>query len=321
MIIITSKYGELGNRLITFSNAIAIARKNNLTVMNFAFDEYADYFVGTSENLFCRFPPKKSLIQPRRFLRALIARVFDHNARVHRICSLFADVIELGWKQRFYFEDPARLGQSEKIRSGKLTFVSGLYFLDPAGLCEHADVIRKYFQPNPYYQGRVNQIMDTGRQACDVLVGVHVRQGDYINFCDGIYYYSNEEFQCEMRKVALLFPEQRVGFLVVSNEPHQVVFSEDLLVFKGSGHFIEDMYCLAACDYIMGPPSTFSIWSSFYGNVPRYEINYKKQILHGFNHKPLQLSDFCKYIPSADETETRFKREEFKEWKELDERE
>jgi len=311
MIIITSKYGELGNRLITFSNAIAIAKKNNLVLMNFAFDEYAKFFVGTCEDLFCRFPPKKSLLRPSWLLRAFIARVFDRNPRVHRICSLFAEVIELGWQQRFYFDDPARLQQSEKIRSGKLTFVSGLFFLDPSGVCEYAEEIRRYFKPIAYYQNRINGIMATVKEACDVVIGVHVRQGDYINFCDGIYYYSNEEFQCEMMKVTSLFPDQRVGFLVVSNELQQVQFSEDLLVFKGSGHIIEDMYCLAACDYIMGPPSTFSIWSSYYGNVPRYEINHKENIRNGINIEALQLSDFCTYIPSADETETMHKLKEF----------
>lgn len=297
--------------MITFSNAIAIATKNNLTVMNFAFDEYAGFFVGTGEDLFCRYPPKKSLIQPKPYLRAFIARVFDHNPRVHRICSWFADVIELGWQQRFYVDDPARLGQSEKIRSGKLTFVSGLYLLDPSGLCEHADVIRQYFRPNSYYQNRIDGIMSAVTDKCDVLVGVHVRQGDYNTFQNGIYYYTDDEFQSEMIAVQSLFPGQRVGFLVVSNEPHQAGFSEDLLVFYGSGQVIEDMYCLAACDYIMGPPSTFSIWASFYGNTPRYEMNYKKKMLHGFNREAVRLSDFCEYIPSADETETRHKREEF----------
>jgi hypothetical protein len=28
------------------------------------------------------------------------------------------------------------------------------------------------------------------------------------------------------------------------------------------------MYALASCDYIVGPPSTFSLWASFYGQVP-----------------------------------------------------
>jgi len=40
----------------------------------------------------------------------------------------------------------------------------------------------------------------------------------------------------------------------------------------GTGHFIEDLYTLASCDYIIGPPSTFTMWASFYGRVPLYKI-------------------------------------------------
>ena len=31
---------------------------------------------------------------------------------------------------------------------------------------------------------------------------------------------------------------------------------------------ITDLYGLSSCDYIMGPPSSYSQWASFVGNVP-----------------------------------------------------
>jgi hypothetical protein len=33
------------------------------------------------------------------------------------------------------------------------------------------------------------------------------------------------------------------------------------------------MYVLAACDLILGPPSTFSIWASYYGQVPLMQLD------------------------------------------------
>ncbi|HAX17707.1 MAG TPA: hypothetical protein DCY00_03825 [Actinobacteria bacterium] len=39
-------------------------------------------------------------------------------------------------------------------------------------------------------------------------------------------------------------------------------------IYNSQNHFIEDLYSLALCDYIFGPPSTFSMWASFYGEVP-----------------------------------------------------
>ncbi|MCW3058345.1 MAG: hypothetical protein JWQ02_166, partial [Capsulimonas sp.] len=32
------------------------------------------------------------------------------------------------------------------------------------------------------------------------------------------------------------------------------------------------MYSLSECDYILGPPSTFTAWASFYGQKPLYKI-------------------------------------------------
>lgn len=45
----------------------------------------------------------------------------------------------------------------------------------------------------------------------------------------------------------------------------------------GLGHFIEDMYTLAECDYIFGPPSTYTMWASFYGKRPLQKIREKNQ--------------------------------------------
>jgi hypothetical protein len=38
------------------------------------------------------------------------------------------------------------------------------------------------------------------------------------------------------------------------------------------GSAVEDLYSLARCDYLLGPPSTFSLWASFYGNVPLHQM-------------------------------------------------
>jgi hypothetical protein len=52
MLIISAKSGQLGNRLLLFANFIAWAIEHNLTVLNPAFDEYAEFFVGTA-GIFC----------------------------------------------------------------------------------------------------------------------------------------------------------------------------------------------------------------------------------------------------------------------------
>lgn len=303
MIVITSKYGELGNRLITFSNLIAFSANHRCSTMNLAFSEYAEYFVGTSRDIFCRYPDRISCFKPTRFLRHAIWP-FDKNHRVVMVCAVLGNVIETGWKKRFYLRDLEHVSKVEAMKSGKLTFVSGLYILDPTSVREHSVEIRRYFSLVPTYQHRVDLIMQRLREECEVIVGVHYRQGDYKHFRDGIYYYSDDEYRQEMLNLQALFPSKKVGFLITSNEPHRIESSEFMKVYEGGGHLIEDLYCLAACDYIMGPPSTFSLWASFYGNTPRYVMNRKEKLMHGIDDNILSLSDLCTYIPSAPETNT-----------------
>ncbi|MFN5837557.1 MAG: hypothetical protein ACK47J_12755, partial [Pseudanabaena sp.] len=48
----------------------------------------------------------------------------------------------------------------------------------------------------------------------------------------------------------------------------------------GINGIIEDLYSMAKCDYLIGPPSTYSMWASFYGMVPLLHIYDKHQIIN-----------------------------------------
>lgn len=99
------------------------------------------------------------------------------------------------------------------------------------------------------------------------LVGVHVRRGDYRRFCEGRYFFSDEEYVrfMEMARTAI---SERCVFVMVSDEPLNEGFFRagglDAHVFRGDD-FSEDLVMLSLCDYVMGPWSTFSWWAAFYG--------------------------------------------------------
>jgi hypothetical protein len=62
---------------------------------------------------------------------------------------------------------------------------------------------------------------------------------------------------------------QNVGFLICSDERIELKNFDGLNVFQiKDAILIDDLYALSECDYIIGPPSTFSEWASFYGSVP-----------------------------------------------------
>ena len=61
---------------------------------------------------------------------------------------------------------------------------------------------------------------------------------------------------------------REVGFLVCSNEPLASAFYSTANIHLGHNHLVEDLYSFARCDYLIGPPSTYTMWASYYGGVP-----------------------------------------------------
>jgi hypothetical protein len=115
--------------------------------------------------------------------------------------------------------------------------------------------------------------VEPARRDGKFLVGVHVRQDDYRSFKGGRYYYSHRQYRHLMEQVCTAYADRPVSFLVCSDDPVPADAFAGLDVLYGNGHELEDLYALAACDRLMGPPSTYSRWASFYGKVPRLEIS------------------------------------------------
>ena len=61
---------ELGKRLLLFANFIAWAIEHNWTVLNPAFDDYAELFVGTAGDLLCGYPAPYFTAAGNKFVRS-----------------------------------------------------------------------------------------------------------------------------------------------------------------------------------------------------------------------------------------------------------
>lgn len=111
----------------------------------------------------------------------------------------------------------------------------------------------------------------------DVRLGMHVRRGDYRTWHQGRYYYSDEQFIGLIRQFAALHQGQRIQVFICGNDPsldeeayRRALPDMQLLFPKGNPG--EDLYLLSECDYLMGPPSTFTLVASMYHDVPLYWI-------------------------------------------------
>ena len=269
MIVIASKPGQLGNILFVYSHVIARAIESNLSVANPALDDYADLFPGTQNDLFCRFPAQRSRIRPTARRRRLVYNLFHTMASVLDKLKVNLPLVRQislrDWDTIFDLGDPTFLAS---LKPRQCVLLVGWGFRDEMALTKHAQLSRDCFRPHERNQRNIDELISRARLDADVLIGVHVRHG-IIHFANTRkYFYTAHRYGEMMDELIPMFPGKRVAFLICSDWPQDPnMFSRFAATF-GTGDLIEDMYSLACCDYLIGPPSTFTMWASFYGKVP-----------------------------------------------------
>lgn len=278
MIIICDKYGQLGNRMILYAHFIANATEYDYKVFNPCFDDYARYFKSISNNIFITYPN----FYANTILPGFIKRMLRRSS--YKICNkIISFLIKINFKSSLIHEfiildDPFQILDLNDpkflnlIQSKKIIFIKGWPFRDIKNFSKHMDIIKKYFIPEKIYENNVNKLIYNIRNNCDILIGIHIRHGDYKSFQGGKYYYDYTKYAEVMDKVKSLFPNKTVHFLICSNEKISDKIFNKFKITMGTNHIIEDMYALSKCDFIAGPPSTYTMWASFYGSVPLYII-------------------------------------------------
>lgn len=285
MIVVASKPGQLGNILFVYSNVIARAIESNLTVAGAALENYADLFPSTCNDLFCRFPAQRSRIRPTPWRRRLVYRLFHNMARVLYKVKLdlppVRQITLADWQTEFDLGDAAFLSS---LRARQCVLLRGWLFRDAKAMSKHADTVREFFRPHERNQQNIDELILRARRNSDLLIGIHIRHG-IIHFANTRkYFYTAHRYAEMMEEILALFPGKRVNFLICSDWPQDASIFARFKVTFGTGDLIEDMYAFARCDYMIGPPSTFTMWASFYGKVP---LNF---ILR--NDQRLTLEDF-----------------------------
>jgi hypothetical protein len=276
VLVIAGRCGRLANRLVLFANLMAFAHEHGFRLINFTFHSYAHLFENTSGDIYCQYPPpaRPGLLDRVPGLAAAIrgSRVFYHLARGAGV------VIErwpfLGPGVFTYREPHGSLVSLEtpelpgRIQNARLVFLFGWTFRAPNLVQRYATLLRDYFRLCPALDPACRQAVENLRRDADLVIGVHIRQGDYQGWRGGKYYFPIPQYHCWMIQVAEQFPGKSLAFLVSSDEPRHTKEFPGVKVGFAPGVPVLDLYGLAQCDYLMGPCSSFSQWASFYGDVP-----------------------------------------------------
>lgn len=273
MIVIVRNFGQLGNRLLLASHLIAVAREYGVTFANPSFAEYAKYFPSTAKDLWCRYP---AIDAP----GSATAKMPSDHLRRATYKAIYLSGKAMWYLQRIGVPGPViRLGKTEtydlgnedfkrRAQSSVGAYVNGWLFRSPTLLTKHGQAIRDHFEIQPEHRARVTALMRTVRRGADYVVGIHIRHGDYAKFENGRYFYSIRQYVAAMRQVQQKLADRKIAFLVCANAKLDRRDFGGLNVHFGTGHLIEDMYALAETDLLIGPPSTYTGWASFYGRTP-----------------------------------------------------
>jgi hypothetical protein len=275
--VIALRAGRLANRLILFANFAAMAEEKGHRVVNVTFHSYAHWFDATRRDIYCQYPaPARrswmdivpgmaGAIRATRFFYRIARAACVMNEQVRFFGGKVMRLRETRTPGVTFLEDPAIEAQ---VAGAQVVFVYDWAFRAPQWVRRHAAKIRSHFRPLESIERECRADMDALRQGAGLVVGMHIRQGDYREWRGGRYYYPVSRYAEWMREMAGHFPDRRVAFYVCSDEPRVAAEFPGLTVQFGGASAVRDLYTLARCDFLLGAPSTFSQWASFYGNVP-----------------------------------------------------
>ncbi|MEO8192484.1 MAG: alpha-1,2-fucosyltransferase [Gemmatimonadales bacterium] len=166
-------------------------------------------------------------------------------------------------------EAAERLTAAEQSASRRL-FFKGWPFKNPVGIHKHRHTLLAMLTPHPDLSEAVGQFLQSVRNRSAIVVGLHIRQGDYINWIGGRLAIT----AAEAARAANEFLEWRrlnvadVGFVLCSDGPLDLDAFANLRVVGGPGEATADLLALSACDWILGSNSTFGGFASYYGDKP-----------------------------------------------------
>jgi len=169
-----------------------------------------------------------------------------------------------GVLRTFNFSKPGTSDDFVAASKNGICLVTGWGFSQP-------DLLQHYRE---YFQGVFRlEIADSWKEYFEnrEVLGLHVRRGDYADFENGRYCYSDSQYICIL---------ERAIEIIGLRDPRIILFTNDqCLDFSAyRERFIDcvlskesyemDHALMSRCAYLVGPPSTFTQWASYLGSVP-----------------------------------------------------
>lgn len=254
MIIVLNKDCQMSNRLLLNAHCLATALECEQDLQMCTFGDLAKYYECKMEE------------------GSIKVEIKDENKVIGRIYRILRERYNVYRMDRVkkYIEDLPITIREIKANSQKKHFIHNWYFRNYRGLEKYQKNIRNFFEPKEEYKKEASKLINRLHLADKTVVAVHIRHGDYLEWQNGRFYFPIEAYLAWIENVRNVFEDDSVSlhFILFSNTKiiSKVENMDDITISNLSA--VEDQFLMSQCDYIMGPPSTFSWWASFMGKKP-----------------------------------------------------
>ena len=146
---------------------------------------------------------------------------------------------------------------------------------------KYRNEICELFTLDEQYTAPVKAKMQNAEQKAKgnvIRLGVHIRRGDYAQWRDGQFFFSDEVYAAHINKFAEMHPDKELHVYLSTNDPsvkeeHFQELCPKVSIHHLQGNAPEDLFMLSECDYLIGPPSTFSMVAAMYRDIPLYRMD------------------------------------------------
>ena len=273
MIIAYDTPGQLGNQLWAYSNLIAVAKENNVKSV-----------IILQQNYF-HLLDRKGLVEARKN-KIYILDAATFQARIYKkLCSLAlkksSALLRKCFAVQIINDGDKSLTETVANSKKKIYLVNAWeQRIHTNSFIKESGFIRSIILPEQKSRDMAENRISQLRQSFDKIIAVHIRRGDYKEFLRGRFYFEDDIYLKKIRDTQKLLYTANVCFAVFSNEKINLKNFEGIdISFKNTNTAIGDMWGISLCDYILGPLSTFSMWASFWHNVPLLFIE-KNTVIH-----------------------------------------
>jgi len=257
MIVLYWPFEQTSNQFIQHISIDAFCRENRISYCNPFFYKYKQDY------------PYLKLLKENWLTRH--ALFFTHLKKIGLAQIINFDDDNANVKDRIY--DP-------NFYRNKLIYCWGWNFRVSDLVAKYRDDYKKQFYPNNENLIICNSILNTKIKG-QVLLGIHIRRGDYLTFADGKYYYDDATYIRYIEQMQNLIGKD-CKIIIFSNDENlnsNLYFEKFKDIYISKHSVAVDHYLMSQCDFLLGPPSTFTAWASFIGTAKCCHIEDKEQEL------------------------------------------